>query len=174
MYSRLLKWRHHVLTHPRPLTSSPSATRLRCVDNLIVLSVVSPIVLTRPILSEILINKFRCFAGIGHYSANDLLHMICLYPATPSHVICEDPDLFRSFAEGIRRYVDQFSSPRYLQRATSVPNTRNPFSFNEHFNSEFLRKWVLVYRRNWAVVPVTLYNKYVRQGLLDRKHTIGM
>lgn len=128
---------------------------------------------TRPIIDEIIKNKFGCFSGIGRYTANDLLHVMCIYPLTPAAEICKDDRSFFSFREALYDYINSFNSPSYLDRASSVPNTTNPFSFNEWANSEYLSRWVYVYRRTKAVVPVSLYNRYVSLGLLDDTHIIG-
>lgn len=129
--------------------------------------------LYRPILYEILDNRFNSFAGIGRYSANDLLHMLCIFPLTPAFVICMDDEKFARLEMGLFDYVSQFTSETYLNRASSVPNTNNPFSFNNHFNTEFLSKWILVYKRSKAKVPIPLYNDLLNQGLLDENHVIG-
>ncbi|KAH9483662.1 hypothetical protein JR316_0003132 [Psilocybe cubensis] len=127
----------------------------------------------RPILQELLKNRNGCFAGIGRYSANDLLYTLGIYPGTPSRVICSDPALYAAFETGLQNYLAQFGTEPFLSRASSVPNTTNPFDFNEHLNSEFLRKWVLVYRRSMAVMSAKLYNFYASRGLFDENHIIG-
>lgn len=126
----------------------------------------------RPIIFEILKNKFGCFAGIGRYTANDLLHVMCIYPLTPAHEICNDDSKFLSFKNMLYTYINSFNCASYLDRTLSIPNTLNPLSFNEWGNSEYLSKWVYVYHRTKAIVPVQLYNKYLSLGLLD-DHVIG-
>ncbi|PPQ74876.1 hypothetical protein CVT26_011472 [Gymnopilus dilepis] len=126
-----------------------------------------------PIRHELTKNRFLCFSGIGKYTANEILHELAIFPGTPSYFICCNGKRYADFKEGIRRYVKQFSTDEYLSRASSVPNTNNPVSFNEHLNTLYLRKYVKVYRRRMAVVPRDLYNKYLSLGLLDPNHTIG-
>ncbi|PPQ78598.1 hypothetical protein CVT26_005316 [Gymnopilus dilepis] len=133
----------------------------------------SPTLRLNPIRHELTKNRFLCFSGIGKYSANEILHELAIFPGTPSYFICCDNKRYSDFKEGIRRYVQQFSTDEFLSRASSVPNTNNPLAFNEHLNTLYLRKYVKVYRRRMAVVPRELYNKYVKLGLLDPNHTIG-
>ncbi|PPQ98322.1 hypothetical protein CVT26_013631 [Gymnopilus dilepis] len=126
-----------------------------------------------PIRQELTQNRFLCFSGIGKYTANEILHELAIFPGTPSYFICCDDKRYEDFKEGIERFVQQFSTKEYLARSSSVPNTANPLTFNEHLNVLYLRKYVKVYRRRRALVPRDLYNKYVALGLLDPNHTIG-
>ncbi|PPQ80053.1 hypothetical protein CVT26_011508 [Gymnopilus dilepis] len=114
-----------------------------------------------PIRQELTQNRFLCFSGIGKYTANEILHELAIFPGTPSYFICCDDKRYEDFKEGIKCFVQQFSTKEYLARSSSVPNTANPLTFNEHLNVLYLRKYVKVYRRRRALVPRDLYNKQV-------------
>ncbi|KAF8974728.1 hypothetical protein BDZ97DRAFT_1646869 [Flammula alnicola] len=105
---------------------------------------------------------------------NDLLHLLCWFPGTPSYVICSDDKLFNELADGIYQYLYQFTLRSFLDIASSVPNSDNPLTFNEYCNTVYLRKWVLVYRRSMAQLTLDLYNDYVSKGLMDDGHTVGL
>lgn len=175
-HCNLMKWRSSILKDykKRHFQSSLSFENQPTRNPLETNPTLSYATLFRPILREMLSNRFNCFAGIGNYSANDLLHTICVHPFTPSHVICASDELFAKFELGIKSYIAQFSAPDYLNCASSVVNTTNPFAFNDHQNTEFLSKWILVYQRSCAVVPIPLFNEMSSLGLLDPAHEIGM
>ncbi|KAK6968903.1 hypothetical protein R3P38DRAFT_3244480 [Favolaschia claudopus] len=60
-----------------------------------------------------------------------------------------------------------------FSRCGGTPNTSNPFSFNLTSDTNFLRGYVQVYRKEEVRVPAALYDLYQSRGLLDPNHTIG-
>ncbi|KAK7001753.1 hypothetical protein R3P38DRAFT_3044301 [Favolaschia claudopus] len=111
--------------------------------------------------------------GVGQHLANDLLFCCALHPDTPANVLCADDDLYGSLRDTFPSFMAKFSSKTYFARCGSTPNTRNPFSFNLTSDTNFLRGYVQVYRKEEARVPAALYDLYQSRGLLDPQHTMG-
>ncbi|KAK6971440.1 hypothetical protein R3P38DRAFT_3142740 [Favolaschia claudopus] len=99
--------------------------------------------------------------GIGQHLANDLLFGAAIHPDTPADVLCEDDELYDSFREYVPNFMSKFASKT------------NPFSFNLTSDTNFLRGYVQVYRKEEVRVPAALYDLYQSRGLLDPNHTIG-
>ncbi|KAK7050766.1 hypothetical protein R3P38DRAFT_2687100 [Favolaschia claudopus] len=111
--------------------------------------------------------------GVGQHLANDLLFCCALHPDTPADILCEDDDLYGSLRENFPTFMAKFSSKTYVARCGGTPNTGNPFSFNLTSDTNFLRGFVQVYRKEEVRVPATLYDLYQSRGLLDAQHIIG-
>ncbi|KAK6972295.1 hypothetical protein R3P38DRAFT_3483213 [Favolaschia claudopus] len=69
--------------------------------------------------------------------------------------------------------MSKFASKTYFSRCGGTPNTGNPFSFNLTSDTNFLRGYVQVYRKEEVRAPAALYDLYQSRGLLDPNHTIG-
>lgn len=130
----------------------------------------------RAIIHEICTNSLGAFSGFGRHFANDFLFYMALFPGMPSYEICSNDELFHEFEDAIYKYLFQFSTDEFFTAVTSVgiPNAVNPFAFQERANKEYMSRYILVFRRIEAMVPIALYQKYVERGLLDDKHTIGL
>lgn len=127
----------------------------------------------RPLVQELQANILGCFAGLGRSTANDLLYLLCLFPGFSSFLLCSNDDLFMRLEEGIHKYLLYFTTRAYLDMASSVPNSDNPFAFNEHANTFFISHCVKVYRTPQVHMPRELYNQYVSSGLLNEYETIN-
>ncbi|KAF7359925.1 hypothetical protein MVEN_00718500 [Mycena venus] len=118
---------------------------------------------TKPIL-DVLLEVDGPGAGMGQHLANDLLFGIALHPDTPSLTICLSDELYSELRTHIPAFMATFASPLYLQRCAGDPNSDNPFVFHEVSNTNFLRTYVLVYRKLEVRVPAILYNLYQSRG----------
>jgi hypothetical protein len=120
-------------------------------------------------------NALGAFSGFGRHLANDFLFTMALFPGTPAHEICSNNELFGEFEEQIHEYLAQFTTTDFFNKVTSigVANSDNPFAFQENANQEYMRTYILVFRRVKAKVPLALYEKYHERGLLDQGHVIG-
>jgi len=127
----------------------------------------------RPIVKELCANSMGAFSGFGRHVANDFLHLESIYPGTPSRLICEGDEEFQQFASSVERYLKSFTEPEFLDKVTSIPNSDNPFTFNETSNKNYMNGYIHVFRRTRARVPRELYVNYCRKGLLDPDHTVG-
>ena len=127
----------------------------------------------RPLVQELQANILGCFAGVSRSTANDLLYLLCLFPGFSSFLLCSNDDLFMRLEEGIHKYLLYFTTRAYLDMASSVPNSDNPFAFNEHANTFFISHCVKVYRTPQVRMPRELYNQYVSSGLLNEYETIN-
>lgn len=127
----------------------------------------------RPIIKEIASNALGAFSGFGRHTSNDFLFLVGIFPATPAHIICSDDARFKAFEEDIYKYLKTFTEPKFLDPVTIVANSQNPFAFSESANEAYMTQHMHVFRRTAANTPMDLYKKYLQQGLLDPKHTIG-
>jgi len=125
------------------------------------------------IISDMCRNKFGCFCGLGRHTANDILYLLGIFPGTPSYIICRDQDIFKALRLKLKEYMLQFTTDPFLKRTACACNHDNPFSFNESNNSNYISTYIHVFRRTSVLVPHDLYNQYMKQGLLDKNHTIG-
>jgi hypothetical protein len=130
----------------------------------------------RPIIHEICSNSLGAFSGFGRHLANDFLFGMLLFPGMPSYEICSNDALFMEFEDGIHEYLLQFRTDDFFKAVTriGVANSDNPFAFQQRANDDYMRLYILVFRRVQAKVPIPLYQKYIERGLLDEKHTIGV
>jgi hypothetical protein len=129
----------------------------------------------RAIIHEICNNSLGAFSGFGRHTANDFLFNLVLFPGMPSYEICSNDEQFQEFEEAIHNYHLQFSTDEFFDAVTCVgiSHAENPFAFQERANKDYMSRYILVFRRIQAMVPISLYQKYVEHGLLDDKHTIG-
>ena len=127
------------------------------------------------IIHEICTNSLGAFSGFGRHLANDFLFTMALFPGTPSYEICSDDEHFAEFEAQIYNYLSQFSTKKFFDRVTSfsVASANNPFAFQERANQKYMKHYILVFRRERAMVSIDLYDKYLKLGLLDENHIIG-
>jgi len=127
----------------------------------------------RPIIQEICSNPCGAFSGFGRHLANDFLFEMAIFPGMPSYIIWENPEEFERLEVCLFRFMEVFDSDEYLNMVATVPNSDNPFTFNEASNDVYLEQYVTVFRRSRAMVHTELYFEYCRKGLFDSQHTIG-
>lgn len=129
----------------------------------------------RPMIKQICANSGGAFTGLGRHLANDLCFHLAIHPATPAIYMCQDEERFAELLNGIPGYLDRFIQPSYhdTMAASCCLGQENPFEFHEHANRTYLHSFVDVFRRCSVQVDGNLYVKYITQGLLDRRHTIG-
>ncbi|KAK7064869.1 hypothetical protein R3P38DRAFT_2491209 [Favolaschia claudopus] len=125
-----------------------------------------------PIL-DVLLEPDGPGAGIGQHLANNLLFEAALHPDMPSVCLCRDDALYSELRALIPRFMAKFVDPVYFQGCDSIPNTKNPFSFNSLADNNFCATYVRVYRKNKVRVSADLYNLYQSHGLLDPSHVVG-
>jgi hypothetical protein len=118
-------------------------------------------------------NKGLCWSGIGRHTANDFLHLMGIFPGTPSYVICSDLALWTDFKLRFEEYMKQWGQPEYLNAVTCSERS-NPFEFNQLGHRAYLSKYIIVFRRTYTMVPQKLYNQLVQNGLLNPSHIIGL
>ncbi|KAJ7176819.1 hypothetical protein C8R46DRAFT_44716 [Mycena filopes] len=128
--------------------------------------------LLTPII-DVLLDVAGPAAGVGQHLANDLLYCLALHPDTPSFDICSNDETYGELRTFLPQFMSTFASPTFLSRCAGLPNSDNPFIFNEVSNTHFLQGYVLVYRTLEVRMEVDLYNRYQRRGLFDPEHTIG-
>ena len=114
------------------------------------------------------------FNGIGKHTANDLLHLAAIHPFTPTWVVCEDDTLFSRFFNVLLSYTAQWTSDTFLTLVAGNINSNNPFSFHYNSNTHYIARYVMVYRKREATVPVKLANYLHTHGYLDIEHIIGV
>ncbi|PPR02049.1 hypothetical protein CVT26_008727 [Gymnopilus dilepis] len=127
----------------------------------------------RPIIREICSNSMDAFSGFGRHLANDFLHQQVIFPGTPAYIICEDEATFKQFENGIYDFFSQFTTPKFFRDVGSVPNSKNPFEFNELSNTRYMQKYITVFRRAESRITRDHYYQLCERGLLDPEHTIG-
>ncbi|KAF7335901.1 hypothetical protein MSAN_02327200 [Mycena sanguinolenta] len=111
--------------------------------------------------------------GMGKQLANDFLFEIAVHPDMPSGELCTDEAQYERFRTHIPVFMSRWVSGKFLTLCGGTPNSKNPLAFNWKSNKNFLRMYVLVYRRRETRVKAELYNLYQSLGLLDPNHTIG-
>lgn len=117
--------------------------------------------------------KSDAFAGYGRHCINDFLYQLAIFPGTPSYIICRSEERYQEFKTHLHEYMTWYSTDEFLNDAASIPNTGNPFTFNERSHRTYTSRYIDVFRRASKRVPREIYNQHVRQGLLDKTHTIG-
>jgi hypothetical protein len=114
------------------------------------------------------------FSGIGKHLTSDLLYELALYPSMPVSIICRSDSLFSKLKVTIRHYMAQWLDPYFFESCTGVPSSSNPFEYNDKASRKYMQDRVLVFRKAEVCVPAALFNQYIREGLLDPEHTIGL
>lgn len=121
-----------------------------------------------------LCNNAIAFSGIGKHLANDLLYEMALFPSMPVSIICHSDSLFSKLKVTLRRYMAQWLDPYFLETCAGVPSSCNPLEYNDKASRKYMQDRVLVFRKAEVCVPAALFNQYIREGLLDPEHTIGL
>lgn len=101
----------------------------------------------RPIIKDIGRNSHHAFSGLGRHCANDLLFTLALHPGTPCHIICTNDVLYQNLKEGIFNFLSMFDTPTFHKRTATIPNTLNPFTFNDLSNESYISSYIYVFRR---------------------------
>ncbi|KAK7014592.1 hypothetical protein R3P38DRAFT_2787432 [Favolaschia claudopus] len=98
-------------------------------------------------------------SSLDSHLAEDLLFSAAIRPDTPADVLCEDDELYDSFREYVPNFMSKFasSSKTYFSRCGGTPNTGNPFSFNLTSDTNFLRGYVQVYRKEEVMLLCTTF-----------------
>ncbi len=113
------------------------------------------------------------FNGLGKHTANDLLHLLGLWPGMPTIELCADEHEFEQFLEVLVRYMALWSSDHFLQVVAPPANHPNPFVFNYRSHRNYISRYVHVYRKSFVNVSPDFYNKLASSGLLEPSHVIG-
>ncbi|KAI0684622.1 hypothetical protein C8T65DRAFT_778319 [Cerioporus squamosus] len=113
------------------------------------------------------------FNGVGKHTANDLLHLLGLWPGMPTIDLCSDESGFERFLAVLVRYMAMWSSEHFLEVVAPPANHPNPFAFNYRSHRNYISRYVHVYRKSFVNVSPQFYNELVSCGLLDPSHTIG-
>lgn len=69
--------------------------------------------------------------------------------------------------------METFVGPSFLQYCSLKANHIHPFAFNEDANASYMKRYIAVFKRTKVKVPANIYNYYLKNGLLDRTHTMG-
>ncbi|KAI0701158.1 hypothetical protein C8T65DRAFT_728611 [Cerioporus squamosus] len=113
------------------------------------------------------------FNGLGKHTANDLLHLVGLWPGMPTIQLCADKPEFDRFLDVLVRYMALWSSDHFLEVVAPPANHPNPFAFNYRSHRNYISRYVHVYRKSFVNVSPDFYNQLASSGLLDQTHTIG-
>ncbi len=113
------------------------------------------------------------FNGLGKHTANDLLHLISMWPGTPTTMVCKDDELYGRLRFGLPAYMATWASDRFLKLVATPSNHSNPFAFNHRSHRHYMSEYVHVYRKSFCMVSPELFNKLTSLGLLDEKHLLG-
>lgn len=135
-----------------------------------------PVRPNKSIIKAMSSKKSDAFAGYGRHCINDFLYELAIYPGTPAYVICGDEKRYQEFKTCLHKYMVKYCDEnKFLKEAATISKHEkfNPFAFNERSNRVYTSGYIHVFRRTTKRVPVDLYNRYVRDGLFDPKHTIG-
>lgn len=124
-------------------------------------------------LIESLHSTNSAFAGIGQYLANNLCFWCHLYPGIPSYIICKDDKLFDSFQEAIIALMEMFIEKIFRKHCSLRANHLQLFQFNERANTNYMKGFIAIFKCTKVKVDAQLYNYHLRNGLLDRAHTMG-
>lgn len=114
------------------------------------------------------------FSGVGRHLANDICFENAFHPSMPVSLICRDNNAFDSFKANLRSYMGQWIEPEYFETCGGSPMTTNPFEYNMKSGTKYFQERMKVFRKATVCVPEDLFNWYVREGLLDSNHTIGL
>ncbi|OSX56317.1 hypothetical protein POSPLADRAFT_1068194 [Postia placenta MAD-698-R-SB12] len=105
----------------------------------------------------------RAFNGFGRHLSHDVVYSLGIHPGMPASDVCRDDVLF-----------SQWTSQQYLIRVANIPNSENPFAFNDISNQRYLSESVLVYHKQCVYVPAELNDRLARAGMYDPSHIIGV
>lgn len=123
---------------------------------------------------QVMCKQQKYFAGFGRHTVHDFLHKLGIWPNTPPAVICASDTLYEAFKALLHTYPAMFSSPTYRTRCLSTPNSHSSLSFNYKSDGNYLRQYVWVFRKSIVRMERDDYNRFLKAGLFDPAHTIGM
>ena len=113
-------------------------------------------------------------SGLGRHLINDFFFRTLIFPGTPSYVVCcTQPALYERIREQLPLFMARFGTPEFFEAVGSIPNSANPFAFNQKSNSTYMGRYIDVFRRVKVKLTREFYNAYARAGLLDKNHIIG-
>jgi hypothetical protein len=84
----------------------------------------------KPIVDILCETSILTFSGFGHHCANNFLHLMGIYPGTPTYFICDLDDLYAAWKKEIPKYMGIWRSPKFLKHTAGICNVDNPFAFN--------------------------------------------
>lgn len=115
----------------------------------------------------------RAFNGFGRHLSHDVVYSLGIHPGMPASDVCRDDVLFSQFVSTLQSYMSRWTSQQYLIRVANIPNSENPFAFNDISNQRYLSESVLVYHKQCVYVPAELNDRLARAGMYDPSHIIG-
>lgn len=121
-----------------------------------------------------LCDEQRAFNGFGRHLSHDFVYSIGIHPGMPASDVCRDDALFSQFVSTLQSYMSRWTSQQYLIRVANIPNSENPFAFNDISNQRYLSGSVLVYHKQCVYVPAELNDRLARAGMYDPSHIIGV
>jgi hypothetical protein len=70
--------------------------------------------------------------------------------------------------------MEQFTTQGFYDAVCSYTNSDNPFVFNTKANNNYIARYIDVFRRVKVELEGDDYNNYLKDGLLDKRHVIGI
>lgn len=116
----------------------------------------------------------RFFSPFGRHLLNDSLHFLGWFPGMPGHIICNSDDLFNQFKTGLVLYLNQYETTSFIRKCCTRSNSENFLEFQSSADEYYSTAHMKVFRKAVVSVPVELYNRMTRAGLLDPNHRIGI
>lgn len=96
-----------------------------------------------------------------------------LWPGAPALFICDSDALYKEFKRHIYDYMATWRSWDFINYATGMCNSNNPFAYNYRSRDTYFAMYLKVFRRQTVMMPQYLYNEMLREGLFDENHIIG-
>lgn len=113
------------------------------------------------------------FNGLGKHTTNDLLHLISMWPGTPTTMVCKDNEMYGRLRSGLPAYMAIWASDRFLKLVATPANHTNLFAFNHRSHNYYMSEYVHVYCKSFCMVSVELFNNLTSCSMLDEKHVLG-
>jgi hypothetical protein len=120
------------------------------------------------------VNALRFFADFGRHCINDFLHFVRLFPGMPGSLVCESEEIYERFRTGLVAYIAQFETDTFKRFCCTRPSGNNFLSYSLAAAEQFTTKYMAVFRKSVVAVSPAEYNLFVRSGLLDPNHYIGV
>lgn len=118
-------------------------------------------------------SKQDIFNGFGRHTSTDVLHRLRLWPGMPAFELCRDDVMFEAFKSGLCGYVVQYRSKEYQRDCLGEANGEQALSFNYKSDTNYINKYLWVYRKCLIQIPQDEYNSFAKEGLLNPRHVIG-
>lgn len=116
----------------------------------------------------------RFFSPFGRHLINDSLHSMAIFPGMPGRMVCDNDATFESFTTGLFAYLNQFETRTFEVKCCARSNSHNFLDFQSGADDYYSTAHIWVFRKAVVSVPVGLYNRMARAGLLDPHHIIGI